>query len=68
VLAYMERTRAQAAEQGFVETLFGRRLYLPDINARTRPCARRRTHGDQRADAGHPATSSSAPWWRWITG
>jgi DNA polymerase-1 len=30
----MERTRAQAAEQGFVETLFGRRLYLPDINAK----------------------------------
>ncbi|MCE4068028.1 MULTISPECIES: DNA polymerase I [Pseudomonas] len=31
VLVYMERTRAQAAEQGFVETLFGRRLYLPEI-------------------------------------
>ncbi|WP_046484363.1 DNA polymerase I [Pseudomonas veronii] len=34
VLAYMERTRAQAAEQGYVETIFGRRLYLPDINAK----------------------------------
>jgi len=34
VLAYMERTREQAAQQGFVETLFGRRLYLPDINAK----------------------------------
>jgi DNA polymerase-1 len=34
VLDYMERTRTQAAEQGFVETLFGRRLYLPDINAK----------------------------------
>ncbi|KPX88250.1 DNA polymerase I [Pseudomonas meliae] len=34
VLDYMERTRAQAAEQGFVETIFGRRLYLPDINAK----------------------------------
>ncbi|SDS90087.1 DNA polymerase I [Pseudomonas prosekii] len=34
VLAYMERTRNQAAEQGFVETIFGRRLYLPDINAK----------------------------------
>ncbi|MBV2134242.1 DNA polymerase I [Pseudomonas sp. MAP12] len=34
VLAYMERTRAQAAEQGFVETLFGRRLYLPEIHAK----------------------------------
>ncbi len=34
VLAYMERTREQACEQGYVETLFGRRLYLPDIHAK----------------------------------
>lgn len=34
VLQYMERTRKQAHEQGYVETLFGRRLYLPDINTR----------------------------------
>ena len=34
VLDYMERTRTQAAEQGYVETIFGRRLYLPDINAK----------------------------------
>ncbi|WP_458369055.1 DNA polymerase I [Pseudomonas mandelii] len=34
ILAYMERTRTQAAEQGFVETIFGRRLYLPEINAK----------------------------------
>jgi len=34
VLNYMERTRAQAAEQGYVETIFGRRLYLPNINAK----------------------------------
>jgi len=34
VLTYMERTRQQAEEQGYVETLFGRRLYLPDIKAR----------------------------------
>ncbi|AWH88966.1 DNA polymerase I [Limnobaculum parvum] len=33
VLEYMERTRVQASEQGYVETLFGRRLYLPDIKA-----------------------------------
>ncbi len=33
VLAYMERTRTQAAEQGFVETLEGRRLYLPDVKS-----------------------------------
>jgi DNA polymerase-1 len=30
---YMERTREQAEMQGYVETLFGRRLYLPDIRA-----------------------------------
>jgi len=31
---YMERTRRQAEEQGYVETLYGRRLHLPDITAR----------------------------------
>jgi DNA polymerase-1 len=34
VRAYMETTRERAREQGFVETVFGRRLYLPDIKAR----------------------------------
>ncbi|WP_111655380.1 DNA polymerase I [Isoalcanivorax indicus] len=34
VKAYMENTRAQAAEQGYVETLYGRRLYLPEIKSR----------------------------------
>lgn len=34
VLEYMNRTREQAHQQGYVETLFGRRLYLPEINAR----------------------------------
>jgi DNA polymerase-1 len=34
VQAYMEATREQARQQGYVETVFGRRLYLPDINAR----------------------------------
>ncbi|QCJ68675.1 DNA polymerase I [Providencia heimbachae] len=33
VLRYMENTRLQASEQGYVETLEGRRLYLADINA-----------------------------------
>lgn len=33
VLDYMERTRQQAHQQGYVETLFGRRLNLPEINA-----------------------------------
>jgi DNA polymerase-1 len=36
VQAYMENTRAIAKEQGYVETLFGRRLYLPEINARNK--------------------------------
>ncbi|HGF8732286.1 TPA: DNA polymerase I [Neisseria meningitidis] len=31
VAEYMQRTKEQAAAQGYVETLFGRRLYLPDI-------------------------------------
>ena len=34
VARYMDDIRAQAREQGYVETLFGRRLYLPEINAR----------------------------------
>ncbi|MGL5948278.1 MAG: DNA polymerase I [Aeromonas sp.] len=34
VLAYMDRTREQVQAQGYVETLFGRRLYLADINSR----------------------------------
>lgn len=34
VLDYMNRTRQQAHQQGYVETLFGRRLYLPEINAK----------------------------------
>lgn len=33
VQRYMEAMRAQAREQGYVETLFGRRLYVPDIKA-----------------------------------
>lgn len=34
VKAYMENTREAARERGYVETVFGRRLYLPDINAK----------------------------------
>jgi DNA polymerase-1 len=33
VAAYMERTRQEAREQGYVETVFGRRLWLPDIRS-----------------------------------
>ncbi|QDF77003.1 MULTISPECIES: DNA polymerase I [Shewanella] len=44
VLKYMEDTRAAAAEQGYVSTLYGRRLYLPaikDRNAMRRQAAER---------------------------
>ncbi|MDG4549569.1 MAG: DNA polymerase I [Candidatus Contendobacter sp.] len=34
VKAYMDDTRRRAAEQGYVETVFGRRLHLPDLRAR----------------------------------
>ena len=34
VLSYMNNVRSSAAEQGYVETFFGRRLYLPEINSR----------------------------------
>ncbi|VAY02247.1 DNA polymerase I [Arsenophonus endosymbiont of Aleurodicus dispersus] len=34
VLSYIERARKEAAEKGYVETIAGRRLYLPDINSR----------------------------------
>ena len=36
VQEYMDKTRALAREQGYVETLFGRRLHLPEINARNK--------------------------------
>ena len=36
VADYMDATRALAHEQGYVETLLGRRLYLPEINARNK--------------------------------
>ncbi len=34
VKAYMDRIRLQAHDNGYVETLYGRRLYLPEINSR----------------------------------
>ncbi len=46
VAAFMDRIREQAHAQGYVETLFGRRLYLPDINARNHP---RRTAAERTA-------------------
>ena len=46
VLEFMNRMKAQAAEQGYVETLFGRRLHLPDIRARN---AQRRQYAERAA-------------------
>ena len=46
VKAYMEQTREQARAQGYVETVFGRRLYLPEINARN---AMRRQYAERTA-------------------
>ncbi|WP_336996766.1 DNA polymerase I [Leclercia sp. UBA7405] len=56
VLQYMERTRAQAKEQGYVETLDGRRLYLPDIKSSN---AARRA-GAERAAINAPMQGTAA--------
>ena len=46
VKAYMDDTREQARTNGFIETVFGRRLYLPEINARN---AQRRQYAERSA-------------------
>jgi DNA polymerase-1 len=46
VKAFMDSTREQARQQGYVETLFGRRLYLPEINDRN---AQRRQYAERSA-------------------
>ncbi|MBW7984221.1 DNA polymerase I [Enterobacillus tribolii] len=56
VLAYMERTRQQATEQGYVSTLDGRRLYLPEIHSRN---AMRRK-GAERAAINAPMQGTAA--------
>lgn len=56
VLDYMERTRTQAHEQGYVETLFGRRLYLPEINAKNMA----RKKGAERAAINAPMQGTAA--------
>ncbi|TRW93299.1 DNA polymerase I [Candidatus Methylobacter oryzae] len=43
---YMDSVKEQAREQGYVETLFGRRLYLPEINSRN---AQRRQYAERTA-------------------
>jgi DNA polymerase-1 len=46
VKAFMDNTREQARADGFIETVFGRRLYLPEINARN---AQRRQYAERSA-------------------
>ena len=56
VRRYMDETRAVAREQGYVETVFGRRLYLPDINARHVP----RRQGAERTAINAPMQGTAA--------
>lgn len=56
VLTYMETTRANAEDKGYVETLYGRRLYLPDITARNVP----RRKAAERAAINAPMQGSAA--------
>ena len=56
VLKYMDDTRALAKEKGYVETVFGRRLYLPDIKASNG--ARRK--GAERAAINAPMQGTAA--------
>ena len=46
VRAYMDMIRQSAREKGYVETVFGRRLYLPEINVRN---AQRRQYAERTA-------------------
>jgi DNA polymerase-1 len=46
VRAFMDETKERARETGYVETVFGRRLYLPEINARN---AQRRQYAERTA-------------------
>ncbi len=56
VYEYMQRTRKLASEQGFVETLMGRRLYTPDVNARNAMVRQ----GAERAAINAPLQGSAA--------
>jgi DNA polymerase-1 len=56
VAAYMQRTRELAREQGYVETVFGRRLFLPDIRAASGP----RRAGAERAAINAPMQGTAA--------
>jgi DNA polymerase-1 len=56
VQKFMEETRETAREQGYVETLFGRRLYLPEINASNM----QRRQGAERAAINAPMQGTAA--------
>jgi DNA polymerase-1 len=56
VAEYMRRTRELARKQGYVETVFGRRLWLPDINAGGGP----RRQGAERAAINAPMQGTAA--------
>ena len=56
VRRYMDDTRAQAKSQGYVETVFGRRLYLPEINSPNGP----RRAGAERAAINAPMQGTAA--------
>jgi len=56
VQKFMEKTREQARDQGYVETLFGRRLYLPEINASNMM----RRQGAERAAINAPMQGTAA--------
>jgi len=56
VQQFMEKTRQLARDQGYVETLFGRRLYLPDINASNL----QRRQGEERAAINAPMQGTAA--------
>ena len=56
VKRYMDETRALAKSQGFVETVFGRRLYLPEINSPNGP----RRGGAERAAINAPMQGTAA--------
>jgi DNA polymerase I len=56
VKRYMDETRAQAKAQGYVETVFGRRLWLPEINSANGP----RRAGAERAAINAPMQGTAA--------
>jgi DNA polymerase I len=56
VAAYMERTRTEARERGYVETVFGRRLWLPDI----RSSNQQRRQGAERQAINAPMQGTAA--------